>query len=396
MKPLRLAFVAPRLPSGESVGGAETLIKHHAVLAGEMGHDVTFLTTCATDHFSWKNDIEPGRRNVNGLEVQMFPVDENRDLEAFLTVQESIMRGRSISDSEEMIWINNGINSSAMLSHLRSKDAGYDIVIAGPYLFGLTVSALKETSARSILLPCLHDEPFARLNVFRRLFSEVDGVIFNTAPERDFAMSVAIGKMPANDVVGFSVPSFRADGARFRSTLPLAGDYVLYSGRREPMKGTPLLLDYLRIFRKRTGRKVSLVLTGKGNVDIEEGDSAWVYDAGFLSEEDKYSAMAGSVAFCHPSTFESLGIVLLESWMAGAPCLVHAGSKVLADQCRRSNGGLWFRCYPDFEEELILLLDKPGVRTTLAENGRAYVEKEYSRQAVSERLGKILSRVAGV
>ncbi len=394
MSRMRLAFIAPRLPSGDAVGGAETLIKHHAHLAGELGHDVTLLTTCATDHYSWTNVIEPGRRTVQGLEVEMFPVDEKRDLETFLTIQESIMKGRQVSPEEEQAWLDNGINSSAMIEHITSGAGGYDLVMAGPYLFGITVAALRAVPEKAVLIPCLHDEPFATLEVFRNLLRNVRGIMFNTSPERDFASSLTRGKLPANEVVGFSVPEAAADVEHFRKTRPVRTPYVIYSGRREPMKGTPLLLDYLRTFRKRNEIDISLVLTGKGEVQLEDGDSEWVYDAGFLSEEDKLSAMAGSLAFCHPSTFESLGIVLLESWMAGTPCLVHAGSAVLTDQCRKSNGGLWFRCYPDFEEELLTLISSPVLQATLAKNGYDFVRKEYSREAAKKRLGGILDRLA--
>jgi glycosyltransferase involved in cell wall biosynthesis len=324
----------------------------------------------------------------------MFPVDQNRDLEAFLNIQESIMKGRPVSDEDELAWLGNGINSSAMLDHLTSRGTDYDLIIAGPYLFGITVSALKALPGKGVLIPCLHDEPFAKLNVFKNLFKCVKGVIFNTDPERKFAESIVDGALPANEVVGFSVPTMNADIERFRSSHPVKTPYVVYCGRREPMKGTPLLLDYMRTFRQRTRTDISLVLTGKGEVEMEEGDKDWIYDAGFLSEEDKMSAMAGAIAFCHPSTFESLGIVLLESWMAGTPCLVHAGSEVLADQCRKSNGGLWFRCYPDFEEELTALLESTKLQAVLAANGRKFVEKEYSRKATQKRLGDILSRLA--
>lgn len=394
MNQLRLAFISPRLPSGNSVGGAETLLKHHASLAAELGHKVSFLTTCATDHFSWKNDVEPGTRTVDGLEVSMFPVDEDRDLEVFLTIQESIMKGRAVSEVEERAWLDNGINSTDMTEHLNKHSAEYDLIIAGPYLFGLTVSALEAHRGKSVLVPCLHDEPFARLNVFRKLIGEVKGIFFNTSPEREFAKKLVGDKLPPNEVVGFSIPCVDADPKLFRNILDLSKPYVIYSGRREPMKGTPLLMDYMRTFRNRTAKDVALVLTGKGQIDFEEGDRSWAHDVGFLSEEEKLSAMSGAVTFCHPSTFESLGIVLLESWMAGAPCLVHAGSEVLKDQCARSNGGLWFRCYPDFEEELNLLLENSSLRSTLSRNGRDFVQKEYSKDAAGRRLGAIIDRLA--
>jgi glycosyltransferase involved in cell wall biosynthesis len=390
MTPLRLAFISPRVPSGASVGGAETLLKHLAHLAVELGHKVTLLSTCATDHFTWKNEAEPGKRNVDGLDVELFPVNEDRDFEAYLRIQEMIMRGRKVTLEDERTWLANGVNSDAMLEHLKSRRDDYDLVIAGPYLFGLTVSALEAVADKAILLPCLHDEPFARLKAFDQLFSKVRGVIFNTDPERVFAERITSSPLPNNKVVGFSIEEFNADPALFPQRLPFQNPYIIYCGRREPMKGTPLLLDYVRTFRKRTGTDVSLVLSGKGEVDLEEGDSDWVYDAGFLSEEDKQLAMAGASVFCHPSTYESLGIVILEAWMAGTPALVHAGSEVLTDQCKRGNGGLWFRCYPDFEEELTAILSNESLRRSMGNCGKEFVRKEYSRQAVKQRLQSFL------
>ena len=395
MSSLRLAFIAPRLPSGASVGGAETLIKHLAILASELGHNVTFLSTCATDHFSWKNDSEPGPRNVDGLDVNLFPVADDRDLEQFLTIQDLIMRGRPVTREDEQTWLDNGVTSPALLEHLTSGTSKYDLVIGGPYLFGLTVSALSCVADRAILLPCLHDEPFAYMKCFDELFAKVRGVIFNTDSERAFAETVLSAPLPPHAVVGFSIDEFTADPEAFKTQLPFSSPYVIYSGRREAMKGTPLLLDYMRTFRSRTGKDVSLVLTGKGDIELERGDSQWVHDAGFLSETDKRNAMAGALAFCHPSTYESLGIVILESWMAGTPCLVHSGSKVLADQCRRSNGGLWFRCYPDFEEELSAIMDDDSLGSQLGANGRSFVQKEYSRDAVKGRLKEFLTDAAG-
>jgi glycosyltransferase involved in cell wall biosynthesis len=96
--------------------------------------------------------------------------------------------------------------------------------------------------------------------------------------------------------------------------------------------------------------------------------------------------MAGAVAFCHPSVNESLSIVLLESWINETPALVHAGSEVMRFLCRRSNGGLWFGSYPEFEESLSLLLDRPDTRREMGQLGRSYVQREYAWPAVEQRL----------
>ena len=98
------------------------------------------------------------------------------------------------------------------------------------------------------------------------------------------------------------------------------------------------------------------------------------------------STMAGAVAFVHPSVNESFGIVLLEAWLAQTPGLVHAKSAVLRWQCVESNGGLWFRHYPDFEEALLRSLDAPALRRTLGASGRAYVQSANAWPAVEKRL----------
>ena len=83
-KPLHVAYICPRFSEGTTVGGAETLLKNLAIHTASAGHRVTFLTTCATDHFSWRNDVPAGRREIDGLDVEFFPVDEERDIDLFV------------------------------------------------------------------------------------------------------------------------------------------------------------------------------------------------------------------------------------------------------------------------------------------------------------------------
>ena len=45
----------------------------------------------------------------------------------------------------------------------------------------------------------------------------------------------------------------------------------------------------------------ALVLTGAGAVDPGPVLAPHVTDLGYVSEEDKYQAMAGALAFIHPS-----------------------------------------------------------------------------------------------
>ena len=382
----RIAFVCPRFAEGATVGGAETLLREQALRAAAAGREVTFLATCATDHFTWNNVLPPGRRTVRGLDVEFFPVDEDRDVKTFLRAQEAISRGKQVSDDEAAAWLRNSVTSRALCDYLAAHGDAFDRIVAGPYLFGLVYFAARIHPARTVLVPCLHDEPFAYLAPFRDLFRSVHGFMFNTAPERDLARRLYGDDLPRAAVVGLGLAPFEADPAAFAERHGLTQPYVIYCGRREPLKGTPLLLDYMAAFRERSGRDVGIVLTGSGTVDPPPSLAAGVMDLGFVPEQEKREAMAGALAFCHPSVNESLGIVALESWLARAPVLAHAGSEVLRYQCEQSRGGLWFRTYPEFEEELNLLLDDPALRRELGQRGRRYVLEQYGWDAVEPRL----------
>lgn len=388
----RIAFIAPRYSEKGTIGGAETLLKALAERCAAAGREVHFLTTCASDHFSWKNDRPPGEKVINGVRVHFFPVNEDRDVATFLGVQAAIDKGVRVSADEERAWITNSVNSRALMDHLAAHADGYDRLVAGPYLFGITWSAATRYPGKMILVPCLHDEVFAYLGIMKKMFLSVRGFMFNTHPEQALAERL-YGIDPAKaSVVGMGLDPFDSDPRATAAKLGINAPYVIYSGRREPLKGTPLLCEYLHVFRERTGKHVHVVFTGSGQIDAPEALRPYIHDLGFVSEREKHDAMAGAVAFIHPSVNESLGIVLLEAWLAGTPGLVHACSAVLKDQVRRANGGLWFKHYPQFEAALLKLLEDEPLRRALAESGRAYVRREYDWSAVERRMLDALDR----
>jgi glycosyltransferase involved in cell wall biosynthesis len=391
----RIAFIAPRYSEQGTIGGAETLLKALAERCAAAGREVHLLTTCASDHFSWKNDRSPGEKTVNGVRVHFFPVNEDRDVAAFLGVQSAIDKGVRVSAEEERTWIMNSVNSRALMDHLAAQGDAYDRIVAGPYLFGITWTAAMRYPEKTILVPCLHDEVFARLDIMKKMFLAVRGFMFNTHPEMELARRL-YGIDPARaSVVGMGLEPFDANPRATAEKLGINAPYVMYAGRREPLKGTPLLCDYLYAFRERTGVNVHVVFTGSGAIDAPEALRPYIHDLGFVYEQEKRDAMAGAVAFIHPSVNESLGIVLLEAWLAGTPGLVHACSAVLKDQVRRANGGLWFKNYPQFEVALMRLLEDEPLRRALAASGRAYVRREYDWAAVERRLFDALDRDPG-
>ena len=380
----RIAFVCPRFDEQGTVGGAENLLRELALRTSAGGREVHFLTTCARNHFTWANEKPAGVREFEGMTVHQFRVDEDRDLERFLDIQDRISHGGEVSDEEEQAWLDNNVNSRDLVAHL--LDTSYDRVVAGPYLFGLTWRAIQAHPGPAFLVPCLHDEPFAQLRIMQRLFRKVSGFLFNAEPERRLAFRLFDLSAAHTAVVGLGLDAVEADPKLFSRRHGLQSPYVVYAGRREPLKGTPMLADNVDAFRRRTGRDIKLVITGSGEIEAPASLYPHIIDCGFAPDTEKAEAMAGAVAFLHPSVNESLSIVILEAWLVGTPCLVTAFSDVLRYQCEQSHGGLWFRNYPEFEAQLSLLLDRPEIRDQLGQNGKQFVKREYNWDAVEKRL----------
>lgn len=381
--PRRIAFVCPRWPGEGAVGGAETLLKALAVRAAEGGADVTFLTTCAVSHHTWENARPAGDAELEGLHVKFFPVSP-RDAGRFAALNERIGRGGRLSADEEKAWWENGVRSEALSAHLREAD--YERVVAGPYLLSLTRDAVFAAGRERIrLVPCLHDEPFARLAGVGEMFRACGKCLFNASGEKELAVRLFGEDGARGEVVGMGMDDFAADPAGFRARHRIDAPFLIYCGRREPLKGTPLICDYLAAFRARTGRDLRMVFTGTGEIGCPAELAPFVTDLGFVDEREKHDAMAAALAFFHPSRLESFGIVLFESWLAGRPCLVRDQSPVLKAQCIASNGGLWFRNYAEFEESALLLLDKPETADALGAAGREFVLREYSWEAIGRK-----------
>lgn len=387
---MKLAFVTPRfLPEGV-VGGAETLIRDLALTSVRAGHEVHLLTTCATDHFTWRNDREPGEETVEGIRIHYFRVNEDRNLEAFLRIQDQIDKKRTVSREDQQRWADHSVCSRDLCAWLDANGHDIDHILVGPYLFGITFQTAKIFPDKTWLVPCLHDEAFALLDIVADMFRSVKGCLFNSEPEKALAMRLYHLDARCGEVVGMAIEPFEADPDQFVRTHQLTKPYVLYCGRQEGGKNTPLLFDYMNSYIERRQGAVKLVLTGSGNVPLPDQLRAHVLNLGFVSEREKHEVMAGASVFIHPSTNESFGIVLLEAWLAGTPALVHDKGEVLRWQCAQAGAGLWFRYYPEFEAMLDRLLEDHELNRRLGQNGRQFVISHYNRKAISKRLFEVL------
>jgi glycosyltransferase involved in cell wall biosynthesis len=388
---MNVAFVVPRYGDG-IVGGAETLVRGFAERLAASGTPVEVLTTCARDHRTWKNVLRPGTTVEGGVTVRRFPV-RPRNERAWVTLHPRIVRGERLSLVDQLRWADETVSSPELYAHLGVHGTAYDVVCFAPYLFGTTLRGIRAVPGRAVLIPCLHDEAFAYLDVVRQAFAACRGFIFNSLPEAQLAEKIhGVMDRPWGVVgLGFDPPP-ETDPAGFRRRHRLTGPLLLYLGRKETGKNLPLLIEYVRRYKATHRSPLTLVLAGDGPVTAPVGVTG-IRDLGYLEAADKAAAYRTATIVVQPSVNESFSIVIMEAWLADKPVLVHARCPVTLHHAIASNGGLAFGDFYEFAEALTLLLDDPALAARLGARGRAYVETEYAWPAVVARLSETLERL---
>jgi glycosyltransferase involved in cell wall biosynthesis len=393
MSQRRFCFVVPRYFEGIA-GGAETLMGSLAAKMRERGDYVELLATCARDNRTWANEFPSGESAVAGTRLLRFPVDD-RDLDKWIPIQVAIHEGKPVSYDDQLTWMRESVNSSGLYEYLARNGDSFEAIFFGPYLFGTTFWGSQIHPKKSILIPCLHDESYAYLDLTAAMFRNVRGCLFNAAPEMELARSI-YGEIPGGVVgMGFEPPE-EAEIAGLEPYFDRSFPYILYLGRKEMGKNAHLLMDY---FCQAKGlglihADTRLVILGGGSFSdlhrqdlLERGD---IIDLPHLSERDKQRVIRHSLYLCQPSTNESFSIVLMEAWMLGTPVVVHGGCPVTKHHVMESAGGLYISSASDLGGVTSYLSQDSNIRSVFAARGLDYVKREFSWDAVLGRFDRVL------
>lgn len=340
----RVAILTPWFGE-ECTGGAETLARE---LAGRLARRdaVTVLTTTSRSFLhSWDTDYhKPGRSHENGYEVLRFRV-RPRNGEVFNDVNRMLLglprdawrqlRGQRAKTNA---FVDESINAPTLEDHLRRRGmSDYDAVLALPYLYGVVVRTLENRLGPTYLVPCLHDEAYARIPRIEDAIHGARGLFFNSAGEAELALRLyGPGILHKSCVIGSGLPSPDAG----IGDSPVKGRYYLYVGRRAPEKGLDALVEAFRRYRTNgSNGDVALVVVGAGERSYEDAQLG-VRDLGYVDDRTKRALIRDALALLNPSKNESYSRVLMEAWREDVPVIAHAECLATAIAVRESAGGL--------------------------------------------------------
>ena len=387
-RPRRVAFVAFRF-GPDVIGGAESSLRTMAKALQSAGHHIEVFTTCTRAESRWTNELPAGSVSLDGLPTHRYPIDSHDPAAHDLAIQAVNAAGRA-TPADEARYLETSVHSSALLTALQARQAEFDAIIVGPYLHGLTADVARALPAKTVVVPCFHDEPFARLPGWPTLYGEVGGLLFHSPEEQEFAQSRLGVNHPNAHEVGALIEPPAADAADVPG-LPKE-PYIVYCGRYSKQKKVHVLADWAARYGEDRAFEFHVVFMGTGEVEIP--DRPWVHNLGRVTEAQKRTVLAGARALVLLSEQESLSLAVLEAWSHGTPVRVARGCAVLAGQVARSGGGALVDDYDSFLALMDDLGRRPAVWRERGEDGRRYVAERYgSREKYVAGLVETIDRL---
>jgi glycosyltransferase involved in cell wall biosynthesis len=379
---VKLAVVVQRY-GADINGGAELHARYIAERLATHAQ-VEVVTTCARDYVTWRNELAPGTDTVHGISVRRFPVSRERHPGEFGRRSRRVFE-ETHSIADELAWLDSeGPASPAMIDYLARASDSFDFVLFFSFRYYHAWHGARRLAGKAILVPTAERDPAVALAIFRPVFRGVRGIMYNSHEERAMIQAAARNEHVPGVVVGVGseVPS-RTDPARFRRKHKIDRPFAIYIGRIDENKGCAELFEYFRRYAATFPRGLDLVLVGKAILQVPGHHR--IHHLGYLSDEDKFDALAAADLLIMPSYFESLSMVALEAWALGKPVLANGRCDVLKGQCMRSNAGLYYESYEEFAETLYSLESNGPLNARLGKNGREYFARHYAWPVIEKK-----------
>lgn len=387
----RIALINPRYGL-EASGSAEyytRMIAEH--LANR--YEVEVLTTKAIDPSTWKDWYARDVETIHGVTVWRFSVEKLRAIDfteysdAYL--QEMAQNHRNLS--KEQTWFEKqGPFAPNCIRYIRKHRRNYNKFIFIGFDHYLTTAGLPEVTDRAILIPAAAEIPCFHFLTCESLFIKPKAFVFFSDTERKLVRR----RFPRTEPIpcevmgtGVDVP-YQVDSNAFRQQYGLADPYLLYVGRVDESKGCPRMIRYFMEYKRRCGGKLKLVLIGKNACHIPARPD--ILSLGFVSDEEKYTGMAGAKALLVPYEQERMSISLLEAMSLSIPILANGSNEILRQHCIDSNGGLFYQNYFEFEGAVQYLMEHSIAYMQICVNAKNYVMKNYGWKRIMQKFDRLI------
>ncbi len=387
---MKIAVVVQRY-GADINGGAEL---HARYLAEHLARhvQVEVLTTCAKDYITWADAYPAGTSNVGPVPVRRFSVVRPRDPQTFGSWSERVF-GQRHSVNDELAWLDaEGPTSPELVRYIADHQTEYDFFLFFSLRYYHAFHGARTVPGKAILVPTAERDEALGLGVFPAVLRGVRACMYNSPEERALLQAVAgTDDVPGVVVgIGSEVPA-SSNPARFQQRTGLHGRTAIYIGRIDENKGCAELFDYWKRYSEITPGGITLVLIGTPVLAVP--DHPRIRHLGFVSDQEKYDALAAAEFLIMPSYLESLSMVALEAWAMGKPVLANGRCDVLRGQAMRSNAGLYYENYAEFVEALRVLESSPAVASALGRNGSAFFRTNYTWPVIERKYLDMFDRL---
>ncbi len=410
---MKIAYVLGRY--WPAIGGAE---QHVRGLAREFAprHEVTVVTRVRENRTDWENALfsaSPERTQITheeGISIVHIGREAQRkwayrSLRRMISIKGTLLwslrnklgadpvRSSPPSPSADIpvresmkLW------SLGLVRTLEPHLAGHDLVHcfhSGSEL--LDWAALKV--ARRLRIPFIYS-PLSHPTgwtkpIFRMLYREADALTANTESEKSFLVDQGAVACQI-EVVGPGVcAEARGNGAQFRAKHGIPADMVLFVGQKFPYKGYTAMLECApRVWREYPDLRFVFVgprMPESREIFAQYADKR-IVELGAVPDEDLDDSFDAADIFCLPSTQESFGIVYLQAWLRKKPVIAAdiPSSREIIEEGK--TGFLVSQDPVAISEKIFDLLQDPGLRNRMGDNGRELVLAEYTWDAIARKV----------
>ncbi len=363
----RVAVVLSRL-SEICVSGADRSLQRVVSALVAKGFLVDVYSSDRGKPTCWK------KQELEKIQIFRFPQEpgDQANLPAVLAeIQETT---GAVPSEVQTAFLNSLPNTPELIEALDNRSHEYIAIFVGPYLSRQTFEVAGICPEKTILLPCFHDEPQARLEIWHQAYQRLGGYLYHSEQEKLLAEAEFGFNHPNSIVLG----TWLAPPPNCRAKNLVNEKYLVYCGRMLEEKNVPLLVEYAKRYNACYPGRWKFVFAGEGDYPLPQ--ESWLVSLGVVSEEEKNALLMNADAVVTLSVQESLSLLTLESWQQGTPVIAHRDCEVIASHLRDCGGGALVGDYPDFEAKLNDLWGNPNQWEEAGERGRNYVQEHYGNR----------------